>query len=139
MGTAATFILRHGFVKYRPASGMHKGYACELCGGVSAGLDHCQFHGWVRGVTCTQCNQAMVNVERRKPGNHAPKLLRFWANCPDCAQDGPWTPGERAWSCAGRTVSVWLDNRVIKAWKASRLSLAELVEACSRDPCGGPG
>ena len=110
-----TFIAEHGLVRYTPEIGltkMHHGKPCEACAKPSRGLDHCHIHGWIRGPLCGGCNVRMQAIDARKPRHHDPALLKHWANCPDCAADGPWTPGEPPTErpYRGRKVSVYLST-----------------------------
>ncbi len=51
-------------------------------------LDHCHIHGWVRGVICMACNNALISLEHGHGSVHhgaqLAALLKYLANCPDC-------------------------------------------------------
>lgn len=95
MTTVDGFVIRHGFVKYKPYQ-LRK-YArdglCEICGGPPGGkpmllFDHCHAHGWVRGLICNYCNDHVGFIEngwnRYLRDIVLERFPEYRNNCPDC-------------------------------------------------------
>jgi hypothetical protein len=54
-------------------------------------FDHCHAHGWVRGLVCMACNNALREVEHgwaEPRAAEAGAFLAHLAKCPDCHQPG---------------------------------------------------
>jgi hypothetical protein len=91
------FIGRHGLVKYRPTLGRRfaRGALCEVCNspprrGMFLMFDHCHAHGWVRGLICKYCNDALGffengHVEHLKYVEFLAEFTEYRRKCPDCA------------------------------------------------------
>jgi len=74
-----------------------KSQRCEVgnCDWTSGTLyEHCHWHGWVRGMTCQQCNTRMSFVDKIAHGIYRGSrslidvendLIIHWMKCPDCA------------------------------------------------------
>jgi hypothetical protein len=71
-------------------------------------FDHCHVHGWVRGLICMACNNALISLEHGRGSVHrgaeVAALLRYLANCPGCPPGGP-PDGVPAWP--GRRQAPW--------------------------------
>lgn len=64
-------------------------------------FDHCHVHGWVRGIVCMACNNALGNQElrdvylakQRDGGSaEAAAMLVYLVKCPDCASEDATGP-----------------------------------------------
>lgn len=100
------FVDRYGAVRWTPHLGRRypRDGACEVCGRTPVELaaeyaedrnkhlgvlmfDHCHAHGWVRGMLCLGCNNAMVLYDkgsrRWRPGWQE-RYAAHAAACPGC-------------------------------------------------------
>jgi hypothetical protein len=96
----STFIERHGLVNYRlnqkqTRTRIYPDGPCEITGCKKyAGplvLDHCAFHGWIRGVLCSGHNVMMASIDNGTPGLGGitnAKLVHF-LKCPQCNAQCP--------------------------------------------------